>query len=140
MHGAGIGGRVTAMRGRARQEAYHEEQRRILDYVARIEALEARCDRLERMLEGHHPTSETPSNVEINIDELLATVVGWSVSAVSNSRYHGYDSPSLYFIEDTYYAIHKTKPKHMVGDRKWRKYEDQYVVESFGLTIWTCEL
>lgn len=71
-------------------------------------------------------------------DRIIAETLGWDVSEIKDYRYQRYVNPVVYAIGDQYFAAHKIKPKHDVG-QEWVEHTDQFGARDTDRKVWVCQ-
>lgn len=70
-------------------------------------------------------------------DIILGETFGCDYKEIQDCRYQRYANPNVYSMGDKYYAVHRNKPNHEVGE-EWRENVDQYGARETGRKIWVC--
>lgn len=72
--------------------------------------------------------------------ERIGISIGWDVDDVRSCRYQNYASPAVYDCSDSYFAVHRSKPRHAVSEHPWEPYSDQLgTCDSSDLVVWECK-
>lgn len=66
-------------------------------------------------------------------NEIIAFHLGWDVKEVSEGRYQGYTSPSIYVCGDSYFAAPTSGQKlpSKISENEWK-----LVAEYYGRQVW----